>query len=143
MKKYKIIVNEEQMHIIEEALDVLSRLGTKQYSMVLEHIEPLSDRKEFKYGISWDHKNALQQAIRAAEGCDLPSNAAYGIYQEEISDSFRVAWDLLQVLRYTRSWANAEHKPEERREHFTKYMTVNYDTPIKSSQQPLADCEEI
>jgi len=111
MREYTIKVNEEQLWVLEEALEVLARMGTKQYAMVLDHVEVLGDDR---FGmLSYNDRNMLQQKIREAEGCDMPYNASFGIYSEEISDKFRVAWDIYQVLRFTRSWANAKHEPAE------------------------------
>jgi hypothetical protein len=139
-KKYKLEVNEEQLSIIERAVETYARIGTKQYAIALGNIIEPSDGCKFL-----GHKALyeIEQFIRKQEWCHLPPNASHGIYQDCISDDFRVAWDLYQVVRYARSWANAEHKPEERNEHFSEYMTVNYDAPMHSSKQPLPTCKEI
>ena len=45
-----------------------------------------------------------------------------------INDSFRVAWDLQQVIRYRLAW---DRNPEGG-------IQVIFDEPLKSSQEPLA-----
>lgn len=136
MKKYQLELNENQLRVIEEALEVFSRLGTKQYGMVADHII-----KEDGDVLSWDEREKINRYIREIEGFRMPPNASYGIHSKEISDRYRVAFDLLQVARHRRSWANAEHPESERSEHFGKYMGVNYDKPMKTGAELLAVCE--
>jgi len=139
-KKYKLEVNEEQLAIIERAVETYARIGTKQYAIALGNIIEPSDNCKL---LGFHELHEIEQYIRNKERCKLPPNASHGIYQDCISDDFRAAWDLYQVVRYTRSWASADHKPEERNKHFSKYMTVNYDKPMHSSEQPLPICKEI
>jgi hypothetical protein len=130
-KKFKLELNEEQLLTLERALETYSRLGTKQYQIAL------SETTDCDYGTLKD----IEEYIRLKEHCDLQSNASYGILEDKVDDRFRVSWDLYQVVRYCRAWSRAEHKPEERDKYFTKYMGVCYDTPLKRSEQPLAECE--
>lgn len=118
---------------LEHALEVYARMGTKQYGIAFSHTV------SFSYAFC----NTVERCIRSREQLSMPSNASYGIHCMEISDKFRCSWDLYQVVRYARSWACAEHAPEERNKHFSKYMTVNYDTPIRSSKQPMAVCKVV
>lgn len=138
MKKYQLEVNETQLRIIEQALEVLSRIGTKQYHIALEQIETKDT-----FGLGYETLQILERIIRKAEELNMPNNASYGIHSPEISDKFRVAWDMIQVFRYVRSWANAEHKPKDRDKYTGIYSTINFNSPMKSSEQSLPKCEEI
>lgn len=135
MKRYKLEISEDQMLVLEEALEVFSRLGTKQYDILASHIE------HGKYGLNWEKRLELDKKIKEIEG--MADKPCYGINSPEISDKFRVSYDMIQVLRYVRSWSNAEHSPEERTSNFIKYMSLNYDEPLKTGKEPLAKCELI
>jgi hypothetical protein len=139
MKKYKIELNENQLRVIEQALETFSRMGSKQYDIACDAIQT---HDEFGC-LSYDQKQKIRKFIREIEGSDLAENESYGIGQKIIDDKYRVAYDMIQVFRYVRSWANAEDEPEDRGNNFSKYMGRNYDKPLKYSEEPLAECEEI
>lgn len=139
MKKYTLTVNEDQLFVISRALETYSRLGTKQYSIVMCEVEPDSNDKILDH----NDRKSIEEYIRNKEKIDLHPNASYGINESMVSERFKSSWDLYQVIRYTMSWAKAEHKPEERDEFFHKYITVNYDKPMKTSIHPLARCEVV
>ena len=74
MKKYQIELNENQILILERALDIMVRLGLKQYDIVAENIETDS-----KMGLSWDQRQAIKKVVREIEGFDIPLNASHSI----------------------------------------------------------------
>lgn len=148
MKKYKIELNEEQVHIIELACELVTRIGLQQYKQITDVINNL----EFKnagnqFTVSHEFGDMLLQQLKSIiNKSDSPlvaTNCYRGISNEDTPEQSKIACDIYQVLRYVRSWANAEHKPEERNEHFTKYMTVNYDKPMQFGKEPLIKCEEL
>lgn len=141
MKKYSIEVEESQLRVIEQALEVFSRIGTKQYDIVCDAIQT---NDEFG-SLSYDKRQKINSFIREIEGSNLQEDESYGIGQEVVDDKFRVAYDMIQVFRYVRSWANAEDASEDRlkSKNFTKYMGRNYDEPLQYSKEGLVKCEEV
>lgn len=132
---YKIEVNEEQLRIILNALEGYTRAGTEQYDIMIEALTG------YKY--SYDTNKAINTAIRSLVGCELDPNASWGIHNEQIGDNYRVAYDMIQVLRHTQAWANAEDKEETRWSHGVKYMGISFDAPMSTTKKdvPLIKCE--
>ena len=60
---------------------------------------------------------------------------SYGINNKNISDEARQLWDFNQVIRHHLSWRDQPNTPSTR--DWKTQMTVNYDDPMKSSEQPL------
>lgn len=153
MKKYKIELNEKQILVLETACELITRIGVQQYEHIFDAINNLeyyNANKEFV--ISHEDKDRLKIMLRhivdrqVKDGKNLffaPLNSSRGITNECTPETSKIACDLYQTMRYVRSWANAEHKPELRDEHFSKYLTVNYDEPMSFSKQPLIKMEEI
>jgi hypothetical protein len=136
---YTVICDNDTILKMERAMEMYSRLGIKQYGIVFEYAH--FEFSNSKHILTFFENREIEQSIRNRESLNMSPNASYGIYCREVNDKFRCAWDMYQVIRYARSWADAEHKPEERYKHFITYMTHNYDPPMKSSNQPLAKCE--
>jgi len=125
-KPYQLFLTEKQAQVLVSALDLYSRIGMGQLS-------------EVAYVLRMNALgNPNGQADVLAKVEDLTREAAsywmggsgsyYGIFSEKINDSFRVAWDLQQVIRYRLAW---DRNPEGG-------IQVIFDEPLKSSQEPLA-----
>jgi effector-binding domain-containing protein len=137
MNKYVIEVNEEQLHIIQNALEGYTRAGTEQYDIMFEALT--------KYKHSYDVNQAINTAIRHLTECKLRQNESWGIHSEKIDDDYRVAYDMIQVLRNKQAWANAEDKEETRWNHGSKYMQISYDSPYPTTKKniKLIKCEVV
>ena len=137
MKKYKIELNEQQLQIILHALEGYTRAGTEQYDIMFEALT--------KYKYDYNTNKAINKVVRELTDSELRENESHGIHNKKIDDDYRKAYDMIQVLRYVKSWANVEASPEDRHENFIKYMGINFDEPYKISTEDceLIKCEEI
>lgn len=115
---------------IERACENLSRFIVGQYRTVF-----------INFWHDWDNGTVIDSMIKEFKQSKLSVNGSYGIYQQQVPETSKIAWDIYQVMRYERSWSEAEHKPEQRNEFFTKYMTVNYDSPMKTAKTDLIRVE--
>jgi hypothetical protein len=130
--------------IIRNALECLTRTGTYQFSIALETAyRPLKKTKKMPFGLGFFEFRTIEFLIRNSLGCTLEQNSYYGIHSKSIKNKYRIAFDLLQVIRYTLAWSTAEHKPEERDKYFNTYMGICYDAPLPISGMKLAKCKEI
>jgi len=127
MPKYRLTFNEEQADLLVRALDAYSRLCVGQFNTAVEsawmHKILEVDRKDVEY-----HCNQLK---RIFTGINSPG-ASYGIYSKEIPDGARIAWDIQQVVRNRLAW---DRNPQGG-------ITVNFDTPMQASEQPLPVIEK-
>jgi hypothetical protein len=127
--KYTLELSRTQCQVLVSALDNFSRLGMGQfYTVVSEHIP-----RNFR-SINMQEVNDMCDKLKLAVHSGLDTNAYHGIHSGEISDYYRVAWDLHQVIRHRISWD----------EHPEGGMTVNFDTPMRSSEkEELAKIEQV
>jgi len=108
-----IRLTEEQLRIIQEALDFYSRVGIGQFNVIKEH--PTFEnqlKKEFtdeegkvdynRYHEVRDNVDLMlvQPRNMLLNDLTLPKNASWGIYNPDVDESCRVAYDLVQVIRH-------------------------------------------
>ena len=113
-------LNSEHCQVLMKALDLYSRLLIGQFDMLKDTV---TDWKK------WSPKaNELIEQLKQ-EVYGFSSGASYGIHSPEVDDDARVAWDVQQVLRNRLAW---DRNPKGG-------MQVSFDSPMKSSEQPLVD----
>jgi hypothetical protein len=106
-KVYQVNITEKQAQVLINALDLYSRIGMGQLAEVVNILRQnimgeLGNKQEILFEID--------RLTRAASACWMNgSGDYYGIANNKISDVFRVAWDLQQVIRYRLAW---DRKPE-------------------------------
>ena len=118
VESYTLELSAEHLQVINSALELFFRCGMGQY----DHILDLPDH--------WDKRNDLAAEVLDQLHVILTKkapNAYSSITSSEISDSYRVANDIYQVIRHKLSW---DKNPKGG-------MTVNYDTPMKWGKSPL------
>ena len=120
--KYRIEVNEEQAKIISLALDIFSRIEAGQLEWVFSMIP-------------WKYRENLESAEPMLKELQLlltgmqRGNLGIG----NVSNSARIAFDLHQVIRHRLAW---DKEPKGG-------MGVFFDPPMKWSDQPLAEIEQL
>jgi hypothetical protein len=123
---YHLHMNEKQAQIIIHALDLYSRIGMGQLEEVVTIL------RQNINGSNKDTLGKLEEVgrlIREASSYWMGgAGSYYGINSEQISDSFRIAWDLQQVVRYRLAW---DRNPEGG-------IQVIFDDPIQTSKEPFA-----
>jgi hypothetical protein len=124
---YQLSLTEKQAQVIIDALDLYSRVGMGQLEDVA-HVLRLYSKPSEKYA-EWNRIDMVQNLMReAAVAWVGNAGSYYGITNQKISDVFRVAFDLQQVIRHRLAW---DKNPEGG-------VFVRFDEPMKYSQEPLA-----
>lgn len=119
---YQLNLSEEQARVISSALDLYSRIGIGQFEEILNVLK-MYDKKVFSKDTSTADK-LLQEVKR--EVYDLTPNSSFGIYNENVPNRFRVAWDIKKVIQH-QFW----------QEGTKEFMNVDSYPPDSSSQLPL------
>jgi len=109
----KLTVTENQLRLIQEALDFYSRVGIGQFDVIKEH--PTFEehlKNEFKneegkidYNRYHEVRNNVDVMLVQPRNMLLNSpllgrNASWGIYNPSVDESCRIAFDLIQVIRH-------------------------------------------
>lgn len=132
--KWSLEINEEQARVIQNALDLYSRIQMGQ----LEDIYYTAIMALNKYKtISRDNATMAIRQLKSILFPELLENSSYGIHSDKINDLARVAWDLQQVIR--NRLAHDLRPPKQ--DHLP--WQVDYDTPSRSSNVPLAKIKTI
>ncbi len=124
---YNIKVSNKQIQIIQEALDLYSRLGMGQ---VDELISPFSGPLQIYHE---DHEEAKVycEGLKRLAFPGLSTNAYYGIFGEKTAEDSKISYDLIQVMRNVVAW---HQNPEGG-------MGVNFDKPLAASDEALCEVE--
>jgi hypothetical protein len=116
-----ITLTKEQLRLIQDALDMYSRIGIGQMWAIKDH--PTFEnvlRKEFKdedgkvdysrYHEVRDNVDLMlvQPRNMLLNDLTLRKNASWGIYNPDVDESCRVAYDLIQVIRHEFWLANPD-----------------------------------
>lgn len=90
----KIEMTEEQARVVEQALDLYSRLGSGQWEVLVEF---LHRHFQFNGHTTADVRDYAHRIKRLL--WDLPSNGNLGIMNRETPSECRESYDILQVIR--------------------------------------------
>jgi len=106
-------VTEQQLRLIQQALDFYSRVGIGQFNVIKEH--PTFEahlHNEFKdengktdYGKYHSVRDEIDTTLNVARNMlyndtSLGRNGSWGIHNPKVDDSCRDAYDLIQVIRH-------------------------------------------
>jgi hypothetical protein len=122
--KIVFIADEKEIELLLLITEVYYRLGLRQFDIMFEKI----------FNIDFSKTQNILKIMNNFVGCQPCSLST-------IDHNYLIAMDIHDTLRYEYAWSKAEHKPEQRREYFMKYMTLDYDKPIKYSYCILPLCE--
>lgn len=120
--KIKLTLTEAQAEIVQNALDLYSRVGCGQFEEV-----------ERVYNGFFRNRNAeIEHHLRNAKcAAGHPKNGSFGIHNSEVPDKFRQAWDICQVVRNKTAWARNP----------AGGIQVQFDDPHRTGSEPLPLCE--
>lgn len=108
-----LTVSEEQLRLIQRALDFYSRVGIGQFNVIKEH--PTFEahlHNEFKdengktdYGKYHSVRDAVDMMLVQPRNMlynedSIGKNGSWGIHHPNVDDSCRDAYDLIQVIRH-------------------------------------------
>lgn len=113
-------MNANQASIIIKALDLYSRLGIGQIDEIKTTMDVTFRRRDPLNNAEVDsHLTALKELYFP----ELRGKSYYGIFCGKAPEKSKIAWDLIQVIRYAMAW---ERSP-------SGGFTVDFGEPIKSS----------
>lgn len=128
-RTYTITVTETQAHVIEQACEVLCRLGMGQLDIPLAFLPG-----EVGLDRAWE----IERMLSTETG--LGAHSYYGIYNDKVTPTAKRAADIYHVIRHRLSWdraiANGVIKEGERRD-WSKMMGVHYDEPMNIAGEAL------
>lgn len=115
-------LTETHLRVLNRALEFLFRVGMGQFREVIDVADPTFKRR----GKVQDKAEDLLRQVRELLMPDLTHpNSYWSIHAHEISDDYRVACDMHQVVRHRLAW---DRNPKGD-------FTVNFDEPSRSSQR--------
>ena len=134
-RPYHLYLTERQAQILTEALDLFSRIGMGQFGEIGYILSVYQNKNTSEDSYTKINKiDEIRRLAREAANIWMGSSGSYhGITSDNISDVFRVAWDLQQVIRHRLAW---DRSP-------SGGLQVNFDTPLRSSQEPLAIIKKV
>lgn len=136
-RTYSLKLNERQLGVLQNALELFSRIGMGQFSQVKWTLLMSSSNAEHKMSV--EQSNLLEDMLTQAQICYTPERhpgAYWSISSKEIGDCFRVAWDIQQVVRHRLSW---DRLKREKGPNAKRGITVDFDEPIKYGAEPLPE----
>lgn len=129
-KPYHLEMTERQAQIIINALELYSRIGMGQ----LQEVAYVLRSNSVPGFINFNALDKVESLTREASSYWMNFSGGYhGISSNKINDSFRVAWDLQQVIRYRLAW---DRNPEGG-------IQVHFDEPYKTSKEDLAIIKKV
>lgn len=129
-KKYLLELTENQCWTLKSALDLYSRIGAGDIEEILLYVRPKNSAH-----VSELARNFMRLAHNVVTGFD--GYGHWGITSPEILDTFRIAYDIEQVVR--NRLAHDSIRPGD-----TKGMRVDFDVPVRTStEESLPKIEEV
>jgi hypothetical protein len=142
---YLLRLTEAQAQTLVAACDLYSRIGIGQFEEVarLASMGVLT-HKDKADGATADDVDAAESALMTAKQqlTGLPSNASFGIHNDKVRPTFKLAWDLQQVIRHRLSWDRRGNPAKREWSGPDSMMGVNFDEPHASAEHPLAKMEK-
>ena len=145
-KKYTVTLTEKQLLAISDAADLQQRLQLGQYREI-ENSLPIDYKtvnwEEFHEDMKEIGRILSKHMIGDVDGtfCTL------GVGNEKLPESNSILYEIHRVIRHKLSWEKAVEEgiveSEESPRNWSKMMTVNFDEPMKYSNQPLPKIERI
>ena len=120
--KINIKVSPTQANIIQEALDLYSRILVGQLGEIAWVL-----RKNNKVELNSKEMEMIDQYLEVIKRCfypELDSGSHYGIFCDKTPETSKISWDLIQVIRNKMAW----------HDHPDGGTTVNFGEPLKSSK---------
>jgi hypothetical protein len=145
-KKYTITLNEKQLRAICEATDLQQRIQLGQWLEIRDNL-PLDykniDWSEFHNDMDEIGRLLSKHMIDGING----TNSSLGVGNEKLPESNSILYEIHRCIRHKLSWEKAVEdgivESEDSPRKFPQMMTVNYDEPMKYSDEPFIQIERI
>lgn len=131
-EKVIIELSREQAMVVERACELFARLKIGQFNHITEQMMEYDPGRKEDFLKGWCSRRDMANDILRCAANVIYGQNAYG-YPDILKDVYHHrAWDVYQVLRYTRCWHD---NPEGNK------WSVCYDTPMSLIDEPLPNCE--
>lgn len=137
--KYTINMNEKQLRLVQEALDLHSRVLLGQFDetgkvAINYNVNKLDSDKPKKHAFEEHHTftNTLRE-LKSILG--FHPNESYGIFNKNVHEDSRIAYDMIQVIR--------KHLAEKHYKEGQSRLTVNFDEPMKTSTEEFITVRDL
>lgn len=136
---YTLTLTLRQAQVLQQATEVLARLGIGQFRDALERL-PLKEGAPQGWHQDMDDIGAMlaRHTISGVDGW----HSSLSILGGDTPESSKIAWDLHQVLRHRLAWDRAVAEgvvaSADAPRRWPEMTQVSYDTPLRASSQPLA-----
>lgn len=124
-EQYTLTLSREQAIIVESACELYARLKIGQFNRITEMMLDIKNVEDYCF------RRDIADGILKTAACVIFGMNQYGLPDVTKDIPHNRAWDVYQVLRYTRSW----------HENPKGGWTVNYDKPMSLIGEPLPKCE--
>lgn len=125
---FALTLNVKQVSVLIQALDFFSRIGIGQ----IEEVQTMLRHKEHTMPGNVEAVRSFLDAVKK-QLMGLDSNETWGVFHQKVSDEFKVAWDLQQVIRNKLSWTLNP----------AGGFGVCFDEPMKAGTEPLATMNQV
>jgi len=127
--KYTLTVDDAQVRTILHALDLYSRIGCGQFDEIRRLFQFDSRKREGadKVDIGWT-LDAIKQSL-----LPLERGVGYSINNRDVPQTYRMAYDILQVLRHCKAWHD---RPEGG-------PFVQFDSPFQTGDHEFCTVEAV
>ena len=105
--KVKVEMTLEQARFLVEALDLYSRIGIGQFGEIAHHYEHLVKNASERAGTTigaYDVGVQIEKALRFLMPESFFGSCSYGISHPEVTKKAKLAFDMLQPIRYQLAW---------------------------------------
>lgn len=123
-EKYILELTPEQARVVESACELYARLRIGQFERITEMLLNVRDAEDYCF------RRDIANGVLKASACAIFGINAWGQPDAKSDELHHRAWDVYQVLRYTRSW----------HENPKGGWTVNYDKPMSLIGEAVPKC---
>lgn len=134
--EFVLEVTERQAQTMVTALNLWARIGGGDFTALLGHPD-ISRRLTTDTGITTEEVRRVLQHLASAV-FNLPAGAGYSILSQDIHETNRIAFDLMQAIRHRLAWSSAGNPPTRTQE----MLSIAYDIPMQTAEEPIPSVKE-
>lgn len=138
-KLYNVVLSEKQLLVLAEAANLMQRVQLGQWREIEDSL-PL--RKPIDYEKLHQDMETIGEVLsrHMTDGID-GYRTSLGVGSQTLPESSSILYDLRQTIEHKISWERAVQEgiveSESSPRDWSKMMTVNFDPPMKWSDEPL------
>ena len=140
MKKLQVEMTLEQARVINQALDLFSRvyMGQLENITTMARMFDINAFNEEQEANKWEHyETASYYMGKVKEELGFNVNSSWGIYSPECNQVARDAWDIQQVLRYYEAWVRDGFDPNTDVLNTSGKFQVQYNEPTMVKKENM------